>query len=1323
MGTFLNVLRFSLFVTVLVFPLSAQTGTGNGDASNGSTNRSPEQLAENAGAGPTAYLPTSPYILNPETAIDFIRGIAAFRMKARDNRNGGFYTDINRQGYSTSSNIKALCGQSRIAYAFTRAFMVTGDEQYLEYAHHALKFLYDHGWNNGWYFVTDSAGGYINHWGHDNWWSFQQHYALVGITAMVEVTGGKINWNDGSQSDHTWLMRGINSNYTRLWDANPATKGYFNYANRAWTSKWDKGFTPTVDGVTTHGELMALMFDSLNHKQRLVELADNIVDYMVAALPSTGAGFPELFNDDWTIDYSNSNMDIGHGYKTAWVLQRAYLCNPSHTEYLTGAQALMQNLWDHGCYDTVYGAPYSYLNWQTGAVTSTNKDFWMTEQGLTSGLISYYTATTQAQRDMYMRVADGSINFFMNRIIDPVYGEAYSVVNRDGSSVVDASKGGLFTAGYHSTELGYYTYLYSSLYYHKTPVQLYYYYPAESGERTFKLTPIAIEDNLLKILDVTLNGVAYTDFNRDNRTIHLPAGTGGKFRVTFGFAPAVTHTITATAGTGGSISPSGTITVPEGNSQSFTFTSATGNRIADVLVDGVSVGTGSAYTFTNVIADHTIAAVFAAIPTYTITASAGEGGTITPSGATTIYENGSLTVTITPSLGYRIGGVVIDGVSAGAIASYTFSDVIADHSIAAVFEAVPTYTILASAGSGGSISPSGTITVSEGASQTFTITPSTGYNVSSVTVDGSSVGTVTTYTFTDITANHEISASFSIKSYTITASAGTGGSISPSGAVAVQHGSSQTFSMSPSSGYLIAGVLVDGISVGSPSSYTFSSVTAPHTISASFSVVSATAYKINCGGSASSPYTADQYYSGGTARTVTNTITTTGVTNPAPQAVYQAERYGTTTYTLPNLTIGGSYTVRLHFAELYWTATGKRTFTIAINGTTVLSNFDIYAITGARYKAVVREFNATANASGQMVIKFTTVTDNATIEGIEVISAIPNDPPTIATPAAASPNPVIASTTSLSVLGSDDNGESNLTYTWATAGTPPAAVTFSPNGTNAAKATIAAFSKAGSYSFQVTVTDQGGKMATSTTSVTVNQTFTSIALSPASATVNTGETRQFTSTARDQFAADLSTQPAFTWSVSGGGTISANGLFTAGTAAGGPFTVTAQSGALSGTASVTVTATPATVYQINCGGSASSPYTADQYYSGGTARTVTNTITTTGVTNPAPQAVYKAERYGTTTYTLPSLTSGAPYTVRLHFAELYWTATGKRVFNVLINGTTVLSNFDIYAAAGARYKAVVREFTATANSSGQIVVKFNTVTDNATIEGIQIIRQ
>ena len=86
-----------------------------------------------------------------------------------------------------------------------------------------------------------------------------------------------------------------------------------------------------------------------------------------------------------------------------------------------------------------------------------------------------------------------------------------------------------------------------------------------------------------------------------------------------------------------------------------------------------------------------------------------------------------------------------------------------------------TFTITASAGTGGSISPSGAVSVSSGASKTFTITPNSGYRVTSVLVDGTSVGAVTTYTFSNVTANRTIAATFAANTNTITASAGTGG--------------------------------------------------------------------------------------------------------------------------------------------------------------------------------------------------------------------------------------------------------------------------------------------------------------------------------------------------------------------------------------------------------------------------------------------------------------------------------------------------------------------------------------------------------------------
>lgn len=179
-----------------------------------------------------------------------------------------------------------------------------------------------------------------------------------------------------------------------------------------------------------------------------------------------------------------------------------------------------------------------------------------------------------------------------------------------------------------------------------------------------------------------------------------------------------------------------------------------------------------------------------------------------------------------------------------------------------------------------------------------------------------------------------------------------------------------------------------------------------------------------------------------------------------------------------------------------------------------------------------------------------------------------NQPPTVATPASATPDPVTGTTTALSVLGADDGGESALTYTWSATG--PAPVTFSASGTNAAKNTTATFTQAGAYTFQVVIAGAQNLTAASQVSVTVNQTAMTVIVSPSSATVQTGGVQQFTATATDQFGSALSPQPAFTWTVSGGGTIDGDGLFTA-TAAGGPYTVTAAAaGGMSGSASVTV---------------------------------------------------------------------------------------------------------------------------------------------------------
>lgn len=197
--------------------------------------------------------------------------------------------------------------------------------------------------------------------------------------------------------------------------------------------------------------------------------------------------------------------------------------------------------------------------------------------------------------------------------------------------------------------------------------------------------------------------------------------------------------------------------------------------------------------------------------------------------------------------------------------------------------------------------------------------------------------------------------------------------------------------------------------------------------------------------------------------------------------------------------------------------------------------------------------------------------DSATVTVTVVATATP---PTISQAAAANPNPVTTGTTNnLSVLGADALGEANLTYTWSAAfgangGVQPL---FSPNGNNAAKNSIATYLKAGNYSLQVVIQNGASLTVTSTVSVTVQSVAASqLAITPANRLVVTNTTQAFSASAVDQFGYPLGSLPGVVWSVTGGGIIDNTGLFTAGSAPGGPFNVQAQAAGFTGTTLVMV---------------------------------------------------------------------------------------------------------------------------------------------------------
>lgn len=161
--------------------------------------------------------------------------------------------------------------------------------------------------------------------------------------------------------------------------------------------------------------------------------------------------------------------------------------------------------------------------------------------------------------------------------------------------------------------------------------------------------------------------------------------------------------------------------------------------------------------------------------------------------------------------------------------------------------------------------------------------------------------------------------------------------------------------------------------------------------------------------------------------------------------------------------------------------------------------------------------------------------------------------------------------------------------------------------------------------------------------------------------------------------------------------------------------------------------TPSAALRINSGGAgtgfftfgaASAPvagFAADVDFTGGHTKIVSDAIDA-HVPNAAPAFVYQSERWGECTYAVPAV-PGRAYTIRLHFAETTFDAAGARKFSVDINGKRVLTDFDVFAEAGGKFKAVVRDFPAIRpDAKGQIVIAFvNGSADQPKISGIEIV--
>ncbi len=326
---------------------------------------------------------------------------------------------------------------------------------------------------------------------------------------------------------------------------------------------------------------------------------------------------------------------------------------------------------------------------------------------------------------------------------------------------------------------------------------------------------------------------------------------------TFGIVPTFTVLVTAASGTA---RPTGTVNINDPLvSGGIACIAALGNGPT------ASVGAGSCSPAAGYAAGaHNIFALYngdtnynaqlsdsitqTVVPSFTISANAGAGGTVNPGLFTNVPQNGTVIFDFTPSTGFRLQSVTgntltgcraISSFLAGNVVRYTISQINANCSYSGTFTNL--YTVTFTADVGGTVSPSGDLSVSFGSTRTITVTPNSGFRLTNVTgcgvvfSGGPAITGPTTWTTAAISSDCTVTAFFTaLPTFTVTAAAGAGGSISPT-SVSVAQGQTTQFSVSPAAGFQIASVTGCG-GTRSGNVYTTAPITAACAVTATFSV-------------------------------------------------------------------------------------------------------------------------------------------------------------------------------------------------------------------------------------------------------------------------------------------------------------------------------------------------------------------------------------------------------------------------------------------------------------------------------------------------------
>ncbi|GAX38299.1 AGE family epimerase/isomerase [Nodularia sp. NIES-3585] len=477
-----------------------------------------------------------------------IQSLANFYLKAQfedgeiDYRK--YRTGIGLVGSKEDSTRQETDTISRLVYGFATAYMMTGDDRYLEAAEKGTEYLRQHMrfldegekicyWYHGIDVRPDGSEQKIfsSEFGddYDAIPAYEQIYALAGLTQTYRVTGDPCIMNDIELTVNLFNKYFLDQTEKGGFFSHidPITLSPYseilghNRAKKNWNSVGDHAPAYLINlwlatGEEKYADFLESTFDTI---------AERFPDYDHS--PFVQERFHEDWSHDQTLGWQQNRAVVGHNLKIAWNLMRMNHLKPKE-KYVALAEKIAEIMpavgsdqQRGGWYDVVERTVESEQNINR-FVWHDRKAWWQQEQAI----LAYLILTGSLDKPEYQRFARESAAFYNAWFLDNEAGGVYFNVLANGLPYLlgtERAKGSHSMSGYHSFELAYLATVYTNLLITKQPMDLYF-KPKPGGfkDNILRVAPDILPPGSVRIGEVWINGHKHFNFNPENLTVQLP---------------------------------------------------------------------------------------------------------------------------------------------------------------------------------------------------------------------------------------------------------------------------------------------------------------------------------------------------------------------------------------------------------------------------------------------------------------------------------------------------------------------------------------------------------------------------------------------------------------------------------------------------------------------------------------------------------------------------------------------------------------------------------------------------------------------------------